>query len=188
MPPKIKITREAILTAALDIVRQAGPGALNARAVARALGCSTQPVFSNYATMEELLADVLRAADQCYQSRLHREMAGAALPYKASGQAYIRFAREEPELFKLLFMRDRTGENIPQGADEIRDLVQLIQTNVGLDQENAYYFHLEMWIVVHGIATMVATGYLDWNEDMVSRIMSDAYQGIQTRFRQTGEE
>lgn len=188
MPPKPKITREAVLAAALDIVRQAGPAALNARAVARSLGCSTQPIFSNYATMEELLADVLRAADRCYQSLLRREMAGAALPYKASGLAYIRFARQEPELFKLLFMRDRTGENIPQGTDEIRDLVQLIQANVGLDRENAYYFHLEMWIVVHGMATMVATGYLDWDEDMVSRIMSDAYLGIQTRFQQKREE
>ena len=58
MPPKVKITKDEILKAALGIVRKGGAQALNARALADALGCSTQPVFSNYPGMDELRADV----------------------------------------------------------------------------------------------------------------------------------
>ena len=74
MPPKVKVTKEEIVRAALDLVRQSGAAALNARAVANRLGCSTQPVFSNYATMEELRQDVLQAADGCYQKHIAEGM------------------------------------------------------------------------------------------------------------------
>lgn len=188
MPPKIRITREAILAAALDLVRRAGSGALNARAVARELNCSTQPIFSNYATMEELFADVMAAAKRLYQQYLSDGMRGAELPYKASGQAYIRFAKEEPELFRLLYMRDRTGQNIPDEKDDIQNLLEIIKANVGVSETEALYFHVEMWIFVHGIATMIATGYMDWDEDMVGRMMSDAFLGIKTRFQNQHRE
>ena len=54
MPPKAKVTREMILDAAFDLVRSEGQGALNVRALARRLVCSTQPILYNFATMEAL--------------------------------------------------------------------------------------------------------------------------------------
>ena len=54
MPPKAKVTRDMILEAAFALVRQEGHSALNARALARKLGCSTQPILYNFATMEAL--------------------------------------------------------------------------------------------------------------------------------------
>ncbi len=61
MPPKVKVTKEEIIAAALEILRQKGMEAVNARAVAAALGCSTQPIFSNYSSMGALQHDVLAA-------------------------------------------------------------------------------------------------------------------------------
>lgn len=81
-------------------------------------------------------------------------------PYKASGMAYIRFAKEEKELFKLLFMRDRSDENITENKEEISPLIDLIKQNLNISEEEAYLFHLEMWIFVHGVAAMAATSYL----------------------------
>ena len=60
MPPKVRIQKEDILAAGLQLLREKGPGAVNARSIAAGLGCSTQPIFSNYATMEQLQADLLR--------------------------------------------------------------------------------------------------------------------------------
>ena len=54
MPPKVKLSREDIIDTAISIIRESGVSALNARTIAAALNCSTQPVFSNFATMEEL--------------------------------------------------------------------------------------------------------------------------------------
>ena len=99
-------------------------------------------------------------------------------PYKASGMAYIRFAKEEKQLFKLLFMRDRTHESIKENKEDIRPLLDLIMKNLGISEDAAYRFHLKMWIYVHGIATMTATSYLDFDEEFISNMVSDAYNSF----------
>lgn len=189
MPPKARITRENILSACVDMIRESGFDAVNARALALRLGCSTQPIFSNYASMEALKSDALDYAEQVYQSYLHADMeSGEFPPYKASGMAYIRFAREETELFRLLFMRDRSTESPRQDGGDFDSIIDMIRKSTGLDREQAYLFHLEMWIYVHGIATMCATSYLNWDRDMISRMLTDAYEGLRLRYSIKGGE
>ena len=52
MPPKVKITKKEIIGAGVELIRKEGAGAINARNIASALGCSTQPIFSNFSTMD----------------------------------------------------------------------------------------------------------------------------------------
>lgn len=178
-----KITRPEILAAALELVRREGADCLNARSLAKELGCSTQPVFSNFSSMEEVRQAVMERAEEVYHEYLHREIHdGHYPPYKASGIGYIRFAQEERELFRLLFMRDRTGEAPPE--DNIQEILQLVQQRTGLDPEQAWYFHLEMWVYVHGIATMLATNYLRWDWPQISRMLTDAFLGMRLRYQQ----
>ena len=182
MPPKCRFTREEIIQAALDLTAEKGVGALTARGLAQRLGSSAKPIFGLFANMEEVQQEVVKAADLRYQEYLRQDMsAGRYPPYTASGMAYIRFAREQKELFKLLFMRDRTHEEKAAG-DELEALLGLIQKNMGLSRDDAYRFHLEMWIYVHGIATMIATAYLEWDMDFISAALTDAYQGLRLRF------
>lgn len=187
MPPKAKVGKENVTAAALEVVRSRGADALNARAVAAALGTSTQPIFSHYKTMEELKQDVISAANALYQTYLRQDMGAGEYPvYKASGMAYIRFAREERELFKLLFMRDRSEEKITEDHEEIRPILDIIKTNMGLTEQDAFQFHLEMWIYVHGIATMMATSYLELEWDFISKLLTDAFSGLRTRYQERG--
>lgn len=182
MPPKFKFTKDQIIAAALDLTRKSGISALTARALASELGSSAKPIFGLFQNMEEVRQEVIKAAGHLYQSRLQEDMAGGQYPpYKASGMSYIRFAKEERELFQLLFMRDRSGE-ARQDGEEITDLVALIAKNTGLSEEDAYLFHLEMWVYVHGIATMIATSYLEWDMEMVSGMLSDVYFGLKYRY------
>ena len=187
MPPKVKTSKEAILSTAVEMVRTQGAQALNARGVAAVLGCSTQPIFSNFATMEELRMAVLVAANELCNEYIRREVeAGEHPPYKASGLGYIRFAKEEKELFKMLYMRDRSEED--NSADSARDsrMEQLVHTNTGLEGDDVKLFHLEMWANVHGIATMFATGFLDIEWELVSRMLTDAYQGMRKQYGAEG--
>ncbi len=187
MPPKFRFTKEEIVDTALKLTREEGFPTLTARALAERLGSSTKPIFGLFASMEEVQSAVLTAADGLYQQTLAREMARTDVPpYKASGLGYIRFAREEPELFRLLFMRDRTGERLVEDRDSIRPLLELLQAKLGLTEDAAYLFHLESWVFVHGLATMIATGYLDWDMDFVSRAMTDMHQGLIHRFQEGG--
>ena len=186
--PKVKISKEDIKTAAVEMVRESGAEALNARALAAKLGCSTQPIFSNFSSMEEIRGEVIRLADGLYQSYIKNEVeSGKYPPFKASGMAYIRFAKDEKELFKLLFMRDRTGEKIGNGGEAGEKIVEMVMESTGLDRKRAYMFHLEMWIYVHGIATMLATGYLNWDWEIISKMLTDAYCGMKERYS-AGEE
>ena len=183
MPPKVKVTKEDIINTAVEIVRKNGAEAINARMVASMLGCSTQPVFSNFSSMDELKDAVSVKAGQLYQEYLKREVEREEHPvYKASGMGYIRFAKEEKELFKLLFMRDRSDEELPENASVDEEMENIVRNNTGLNEEEARLFHLEMWAYVHGIATMFATGFvnLDWN--LVSKMLTDSYLGLRKQY------
>lgn len=183
MPPKCKFTRAQIVQAALDITREQGAGAVTARSVGARLDSSPKVIFGLFRNMEELTAEMLRAAHSLYQRFLDEDMAsGKYPPYKGSGMGYIRFAKEEKQLFRLLFMRDRTHEPLTDGKEEMRPILALIEQSTGLCPDDAYLFHLEMWLYVHGIAAMIATSYLDWEMDFVSRVLTDAYEGLKARF------
>ncbi|MBQ7332911.1 MAG: TetR/AcrR family transcriptional regulator, partial [Clostridia bacterium] len=181
MPPKVKITKKEIVDKALELLRQKGPASLNARTVATALGSSTQPVFSNFATMDELKEAVKLAAYDRYLSFLEKESRSGKYPrYKSFGMAYIRFAKEEKELFKLIFMCDRDGRELVP-TNDFNASVELIMNSNGVSREKAELMHLEMWACVHGIAVMLSTSFLELRWELISNILTDVYQGIRKR-------
>ena len=182
MPPKVKITRKDIIKASIELIRKNGAGAINARSVAAAIGCSTQPIFSNFASMEDLEESVIASAHECYLGFIENEVGGEKYPrYKAFGMAYIRFAKEEKELFKLLFMRDRSGKETTP-TDDYTKSVEMIMKSNSLSQKDAELFHLEMWATVHGIASMSATAFCELPTELISDILSDVYSGLCSRF------
>lgn len=187
MPPKVKVSREEIINTALQMVKQGGMENINARNLAATLGCSTQPIFSNFNSMEELEKSVISAAYEIYLDFIKNEIESNKYPkYKAFGMAYIRFAREEKQLFKLLFMRDRRGEDLAPSKD-FTESVKLIMEANGISEEKATLLHLEMWSCVHGIGTMLATSFLSLNEELISQMTSDVYNGVRSRILAEGE-
>ncbi len=183
MPPKCKFTKEDVIAAALALIREDGLEALTARGLAARLGLSAKPIFGLFSGMEEVQAAVIAAANTLYQSYINTAMtAGEYPPYKASGMAYIRFAQEEKALFRLLFMRDRSGETVKENREDIRPMLDMLMQNLGLSEDMAYIFHIELWVYVHGIAVMIATGYLDWDVEFISRALTDAYIGLKLRY------
>ena len=187
MPPKVKVTKEKIVNAAVDLVRGNGAQAMNARTLASALNCSTQPVFSNFVTRDELRLAVVEKAEAICGEYIRREVETGEYPaYKASGMAYIRFAKEEKELFQLLYMCDRSGQAIPEGSALNDQMESFVRQNTGLDSMDAKLFHLEMWACVHGIATMFATGFLDLDRELVSKMLTDVYQGLKKQYGKEG--
>ena len=181
MPPKVKITKKDIIETALKLIRKNGEGGVNARNIAAALDCSTQPIFSNFKDMEELQTAVNASAYDRYLGFIESEVKGGKYPqYKAFGMAYIRFAKEERELFRLLFMRDRENEDLSP-SDDFNASVEMIMNANGVTREKAELMHLEMWAFVHGIATMLATSFLPLEWELVSDMVTDVYQGLRAR-------
>lgn len=188
MPPKVKVTKEDIVSTALKLVKEGGAETLNARNIASALNCSTQPIFSNFATMDELQQAVFEAAYGIYLDFLNREVSKNEYPeYKALGMAYIHFAKEESMLFKLLFMRDRNGEEFVSTPD-FEASVKINMEKNRLSRERAERLHLEMWAYVHGIAVMLATSFFEPSEELISAMTSDVYMGVRARHMEEEEK
>ena len=183
MPPKVKVTKQDIIQTATNLVRTEGENAINARSIAKALDCSTQPIFSNFASMDELRVAILAETQAIVENYIARETAsGLYPPYKASGMAYIRFAKEEKELFKLLYMRTRKDDDYNKYTELFDQMTELVEESTGLAKENTTLFHLEMWAYVHGIATMFATGFLSLDWEIVSKTITDVYQGLKKQY------
>lgn len=187
MPPKYKFTKEEITQAALKITKEQGKSGLTARSLASALGCSVKPIFGQFKNMEEVQQEVWNAANKLYQEYLREDMAGEKYPpYKASGMAYIRFAKEQTELFKLLFMCGRSENAMETQDGQIQPIIEMIQNSLGISKESAYLFHIQMWIFVHGIASMIATSYLDWGMNFINNALTDEYSALKQYY--CGEE
>ena len=183
MPPKVKVTKEMIAESAFELVRKNGIEALNARAIAQVLECSTQPIFSNYESMSDLQRDVVKRAYELTLVYREREMASGEFPsYKASGIAYIRFAKEEKMLFKLLFMSGADVSDCDIAKNDWNSTVEQVAGYAGVAENKAELFHLEMWMFVHGVASMLATGNLDLELNVVSDMLSDVYLGLKARY------
>ena len=79
-------------------------------------------------------------------------------------------------------MRDRTGEKIEEDREAVRPILEVLMQNLGLSEDEATLFHLESWIYVHGIATMLATAYLDWDMNFIIKSLTDVYEGLKHRY------
>jgi AcrR family transcriptional regulator len=179
MPAKKRITRESIIAAAVEIVRVSGINSLNTYTLTEKLNCSTQPIYLSFKNMNELKKAVALSAGEIYSKFLQEEVSCGKYPaYKAYGMGYIKFAAEESGLFALLFMNNDKVKN-DQCLD---DIYAVIMKNVGLDMEQAKLFHLENWIFVHGIATMIVSKSFEFSEELISEMMSDIYTGLKSNF------
>ena len=180
-------TKEQVLDAAVRLTREKGFAAVSARSLGEKLGTTSRPIFSHFENMADVQKGIIGAANEIYQSFREKEIAdGKYVPYKANGMAYIRFAKEEKELFKLLFMRDRSQETVKENPEEMDALIGLICKQVKIGRDEARLFYLEMWAFTHGIASMIATDYLDWDEMFVSRALTDGYEGLKHRYENGG--
>ncbi len=180
MPPKVKIDKQQVVQTATQLVHERGMQGLNAREIAKRIGCSTQPIFYNFESMEALQACVVEEIAKHYQKFTQTELQKQTYPpYKASGMAYITYAKRYANAFQLLFMRNRNQEEI---KDDVSDLTQavcnIIAQKNALAPEQAKDVHVALWVVVHGIATMAATSYLTFTEEQCSKILTDVYQSL----------
>jgi hypothetical protein len=174
MPPLQKITKDDILQTAFNIVRESGPENLNARSIAKALNCSTQPVFSCYANMADLKADVFAMADQYHTDYFNRVEVGEDF-FLNIGLAYVDFALEEPNLFRLLFMSNgfsgiNLGEFVMNDCSDhlTRNMPNFIDRHS--DATNALF--TDMWLYMHGVSTMLVMNQLKISKEEIREMLA----------------
>lgn len=192
MPPKPKITRESLLDSALGLVREQGMEAINARNLATRLGCSTQPIFSHFATMEDVRAAVYQEAEQLYNTVMMTSMQAGGEDFLGMGMAYILFARTEPQLFQLLFMSSAIVQGdltemagSTQGDDEV---IAFLSSRTGLSSSECQRLYTALWFTVHGIASLLATNGCSIDDLEARTILRHTFKGLIYSLKQERED
>lgn len=180
MPPTKKFGKDELINASLEIVKSKGLKGLNARVLASTLGCSVQPIFHNYSSMEELTNEVKMRIYELYKQFMESAY-DKDKPYLAKGIAYIKFAGSYPEYFKILFM-SKTNFSTDEFIDSDKDLNESIikegQKVFKLSLEEQTEIHTKAWIFAHGLACLVATNTIHIKEDEIKELLGSAIREL----------
>nr|WP_321298943.1 TetR-like C-terminal domain-containing protein [uncultured Sphaerochaeta sp.] len=190
MPPKERITEQAIVEASLSLVRAEGLAALHARNVGKRLGCSVQPIFHKFSSMESLKEAVHLKANLLFEEHLNKGLGSHSIPFLGMGLAYINFARTEKELFKFLFMSDKLpNQHVANlvSDEQNKPIVAIISQMTGLDFQKAEQIFLGIWLMVHGIASMMATNECTLDEAQIETLLKHTFTGLKHEYEK-GEQ
>lgn len=190
MPPKSKFTRDEIILAAIQLVREQGIEAVRARELGARLGSSARPIFTVFQNMEEVKEELIKKAKSLYKEYV-TEGLKEDLAFRGVGSAYIRFACEEPKLFQLLFMNEQEKgadlEHILPVLDENYEaILQSVQKPYGLEEEMARRLYQHLWIYTHGIATLCATEVCRFSGEEIQTMMTEIFKSLLEKVKRSG--
>ena len=173
MPPKFKFKREEIVEAAVNLTRRGGVDAVTARGIAGELGVSTQPIFTCFKNMEEAKEEVRIYAEKLCHSYLEKGVE-ASIPFFGFGMAYIRFAKEESELYKMLFINpDKQGESMLDTLSGIRSIViNSIEKTYRFNEKESKRLFRDLWLAAHSIATLCVGGICPFSDEEIAKILT----------------
>lgn len=173
MPPKIRFSKDDVVLAAYEVTRQKGIEAVNARSVAAQIGCSTQPLFREFSCMEDIKKEVFLHARKCFEEQTAQESRQEDNTLKAQGRVYLRLAKTEPNLFRLLFMRKRNEECANFAICRACQRAVEYGQEINVEADEASDTYINFWMFIHGMATMLATGYLTLSDEMTEEVLDN---------------
>ena len=181
MPAKKQIKKDMILTAALNLLRKDGYEAVNIKRLAKELGCSTQPVYLSFSSMDDLRNELIPLAAAEFKNYIRTESTNEKICLYDMN--YIYFAKKEPQLFCFLFMRANAFSEIKQILFPIIECsIQDLMNTYHISHEKADLLHDQLWMHTHGIASMIATNFCDWDMEKVHRMLVDCKRSFTEKY------
>ena len=173
MPPKAKFTKDEMINAALAITRRSGIETVTAREMAAEIGVSTRPIFTYFKSIDELKRAVHARAICIYRERI-REGLNSDIPFLGIGMRYLGFAKDEPNLYKLLYLSsdkysdDNSAIELVKYTQElIRDTLMKIY-NMTAEQADLYYNAL--WLVANSLALLIVNNSCPYSDEDIKAI------------------
>ena len=191
MARPLTVTKERILSAALNLVRSGGPSALTARRLCEALGCGANAVFSSFGSIQGVRDAVKKEARALYRRRVS---AGFSLhpPFKGFGMALVWFAMDEPQLYSLVMDADMPMESFENYADEYvgfkQESLAAIAASFGLRGHDAEMLYYQMVLVVLGLAQASTRGGCPLSIPQVSGILGKNVRAFRMVIRAGADE
>jgi len=175
MARTISITKQTLLDSAVELLKREGMQSLTARKLAAEAGCSTQPIFRVYSSMDELNAEVFDIVAGMFSDYCDNYSKSSDLPFVDLGLAYISFAQKNKELFRVLFVSDdRYGKSL---YELLNGKNGYLKNQIALDSKTGCKdpqgLFMKMWMVIHGSACMSLTGDYDLGEMATKTLLEE---------------
>ncbi len=176
MPPKQSYTREMILQAAYKITRENGFETVNARSLAKELGCSTRPIYSWFATMEELKSALYTMAVNQFMEAVNTHKNDKDFLNIAT-RMFILTAKNDSHLFRFIYhSHSFDGKSLSEllfQYESNRLIFDRLKLNYSLSEQQGQKLFYKIWFFVYGISTMFATNSLNISDDEVFGLVKE---------------
>ena len=182
MPPKVKCTKEQIIEAGLNIAKEKGIEFVTARNLGAKLEISSKPIFRVFENMEEVHSEIYIAARKVFYEYT-KEYINYKPAFKQFGLFVIQFATNEPNLFQLLFMREKI-ENMSFNQlmevffDNTDDILEVIKKDYKLNDSEANKLFSRLMVYTYGISVLCAKKVCVFSEEEISEMISEVFMGI----------
>lgn len=180
MPSSPKIPKETILQHALEMLIQNGYASINIKALAKRIGCSTQPISWHFGNMENFRNALTEYALNYANERMLSASEGMSA-FSNVGIGYIDIAFDEPNLFRYLYMSGESGYHaggfdILTTADANSAMVEQIAKQLGISADKVNDFFRNTIIYTHGLACFVVSGLIKaTKEELYAMVNQGAY-------------
>lgn len=180
MPSSPKIPKETILQYALDMLIQDGYSSINIKALAKRIGCSTQPISWHFGNMENFRSALTEYALNYANKKMLSASEGMSAFFNV-GIGYIDIAFDEPNLFRYLYMSGESGYHaggfdILTTADTNSAMIEQIAKQVGISANKVNDFFRNIIIYTHGLACFVVSGLIKaTKEELYEMVNQGAY-------------
>jgi AcrR family transcriptional regulator len=178
MPRKQVFTKDDVVDAAIQVIREQGSQHLSTKAVAKTLNASTMPIYSLVNSMQDLKIEVDRKITELFIHSIMAPRTGRFIIDNALG--YIQFAKDEKELFKAMFFSDHEEDLEDYRAHKGMVVTMIIER---LKQEAEFQQFTEaqlrtitenMGIVTYGLACLIVSDRLEHDsEEHIIALLND---------------
>jgi len=169
MPRTPILSKETIVEKGLEIARVGGLDALTARALSAKLNCSLSPIFTIYNNMDEIKADVRKAALKTFSDYV-KDSLNYVPAFKEYGLRLVRFAKIEPALFKIVFLYpDANKDDVDSTA---QTCIDAMVKDYGLTKEQGLQLFQGVWTFGCGLALLVSSGAEHYTDEQISEKLS----------------
>jgi AcrR family transcriptional regulator len=166
---EVEAFRGRLVRAAAKLFAAHGVAGVTMRQIAKSLGYSQTAAYRYFADKDEILAAVRAAALDRFCTKLEAALKpgkDARENARAVGQAYLRFAVEEPDSYRLIF--DSSGQDLmvpefSQTANRINatmtDYVRAL-VDEGYLEGDPVELGRAFWVAAHGAVMLHLSGFL----------------------------
>lgn len=177
--------RAALLAQARALLDEDGPAALSLREIARRAGVAAPSVYHHFANLDTISVALAEEGFTELVARLETAPAKARGQLAEVGLAYVRFAMDNPGLYRLMFgdgLKTSSAEN--QTVQKLRERAyERVKTGLRarLPEAEVATGALYLWSLVHGLALLIIDDRLDAYADpekVIRSVLRLAGQGL----------